>query len=204
MIRAERALARARAFEILEEAERARAADLFEERLRREVHRHGLAKLAQRRMLEIDLDVDAEAVVRIEPHPLVAFLDLDALQHADEALRRALLLDAGRLQQEHERRGAAVHDRHLGRRQIDERVVDTQARHGRHQMLDRADLAPSRARASCRASFRSRARHRPARRRAPADRGAGKRCRYWPAPGARSCRPSRPSAGRYRRRESIP
>ena len=96
--------------------------------------------LAQRRMIEVDLDVDAEAVVRIEPHPLVAFLDLDALEHADEALRRVLLLDAGRLQQEHERRGAAVHDRHFGCREIDERVVDTQARHRRHQVLDGADL----------------------------------------------------------------
>ncbi len=72
------------------------------------------------RVLEIDLEVDAEAVVRLEAHPLVAVLDLDALAHADEALRRVLLLDAGRLQQEHERRGAAVHDRHFGRGQVDE------------------------------------------------------------------------------------
>ena len=78
-LRAERTLARAGAFEVLQETERPRTADFLEERLRREIHRHRLAVLAQRRMIEIDLDVDAEAVVRVEPHPLVAFLDLDAL-----------------------------------------------------------------------------------------------------------------------------
>src|SRR6185503_12607195 len=41
-VRAERALACAGALEVLEEAERARAADLFQECLRREIHRHGL------------------------------------------------------------------------------------------------------------------------------------------------------------------
>ncbi len=52
----------------------------------------------------------------------------------------ALLLDAGGLEQEHERRGAAVHDRHLGGREIDERVVDAEPGHRRQQVLDGADL----------------------------------------------------------------
>src|SRR6187200_1875143 len=88
-VRAERALAGARTFEILQETERASSADLFEKRLRREIHRHGLTILLQRGMLEIDLDVQAEAIMRIESDPLIAFLKLDALQHADETLRRA-------------------------------------------------------------------------------------------------------------------
>ena len=75
-------------------------------------------------MLEIDFDIDAKAVEGLEPHPLVAILDFDALEHADETLRRIELFDAGGLQQEDERRGATVHDRHFGCREIDERIVD--------------------------------------------------------------------------------
>jgi hypothetical protein len=43
------------------------------------------------------------------------------------------------LQQEHERTGTAVHDRHLGRRKIDIRVVDAKAGYRRKQVLDRGD-----------------------------------------------------------------
>ena len=49
-------------------------------------------------------------------------------------------MDAGRLDQEHERTGAAIHDRHFGGGQLDDRVVDTQAGQGRQQVLDRLDL----------------------------------------------------------------
>ena len=48
---------------------------------------HGLAVLAQRRMIEIDLDVDSKAVVRVEAHPFVALDYLDSLAHPHEALR---------------------------------------------------------------------------------------------------------------------
>src|SRR5690606_5145890 len=73
---AERALALARGFQVTQEAEGSRAADLFQERRRRKVHRHGLTMLAQRRVVEVDLDVETEAVMRVEAHPLVAFDDL--------------------------------------------------------------------------------------------------------------------------------
>ena len=53
-------------------------------------------------MIELDLEIDLEAIVRIEARPFVAVLDLHGSQDADEALRRLLLLDAGGLQQEHE------------------------------------------------------------------------------------------------------
>ena len=60
---------------------------------------------------------------------------------ADEALGRRLLDDARRLQQEHERAGRAIHDRHFGRGQVDVGVVDAQARERGHQVLDRQHLA---------------------------------------------------------------
>jgi hypothetical protein len=46
----------------------------------------------------------------------------------------------GRLQQEHEGRGRAVHDRQFGGIDIDVDVVDAQAGQGRHQVLDGGDL----------------------------------------------------------------
>ena len=65
----------------------------------------------------------------------------DGVLDADETLGVVLLLDARRLQQEHERAGRAVHDRHFGRGQVDIGVVDAQAGHGRQQVLDGLDLA---------------------------------------------------------------
>jgi hypothetical protein len=58
---------------------------------------------------------------------------------ADEALGSVLLLDAGRLDQEHERRRTAIHDRDLGRCQVDMQVVDSETRERRHQVLDGRD-----------------------------------------------------------------
>ena len=43
-----------------------------------------------------------------------------------EALRRVLLGDAGGLEQEHERAGAAIHDRHFRRIHLDDGVVDAE------------------------------------------------------------------------------
>ena len=77
---------------------------------------------------------------------------------AQIALRRVLLVDAGRLQQEHERAGAAVHDRQLGAGDVDVQVVDAEARERRHQVLDgrdarAVDLAASTT-AACRRRWR--------------------------------------------------
>ena len=91
-------------------------------------------------MVEFDGESQLESVVWIEPRPLVAVLDLDALFHADEAFRRVLLLDSSRLQQEHERSGTAVENRNLGRIDVDEQVVDTQPGQRRHQVLDGRNL----------------------------------------------------------------
>ncbi len=62
-------------------------------------------------------------------------------------LARVLLGDAGGLQQEHERTGRAVHDRHFRRGQVDVGVVDAQAGQRRHQVLDRLDLGRAAAQA---------------------------------------------------------
>ena len=61
----------------------------------------------------------------------------DRLQDADEFFCDRLLFDARRLQQEHERAGAAIHDGHFARRHVDVHIVDAQTRERRHQVLDR-------------------------------------------------------------------
>ena len=58
-------------------------------------------------------------------------------ENPDEFLRRVLVDDAGRLQQEHERRGAAIHDRQFRRIDLDERIVDAESCKRRHQVFDR-------------------------------------------------------------------
>ena len=80
--------------------------------------------LLEGRMVELNLEIHLEAVIRIEARPLFALLDAYALQDTDEAFRSLLFLDSGRLQQEHERSGATVHDRHFGSADFDQRIID--------------------------------------------------------------------------------
>ena len=91
-------------------------------------------------MTKLDGKGEAESVVRIEPRPLVAVLHLDAAQDAKEFLRRRLLLDARLLDEEDKRRRAAVHDRQLGRVELDVGIVDAEPAERRHQVLDGVDL----------------------------------------------------------------
>jgi hypothetical protein len=56
------------------------------------------------------------------------------------AARRGQPLDAGFVNQVDERRRAAVHDRHLGRVQFDDDVVDAEADERRQQVLDGVDV----------------------------------------------------------------
>src|SRR5262245_17701253 len=87
-------------------------------------------------MVEDDRERDAESVVGLEAGPLVAVAHLDRVPDAEKALRRALLLDAGGLQQINERPRAAVHDRYLRTREIHVEIVDPKTRERGHQMLD--------------------------------------------------------------------
>ena len=74
--------------------------------------------------------------MRLEAGDLVAVAHFHRALDADEALGRVLLLDAGGLQQEHERTGGAVHDRHFRRGQFDVGIVDAEAGQRRHQVFD--------------------------------------------------------------------
>jgi len=71
-------------------------------------------------------------------------LNLDPPEHLQGAPRRVLRADAGAFDQKDERRGAAVHDRHLGPSEVEQRVVDAAAAQGGEQVLDRADARPVR------------------------------------------------------------
>ena len=93
------------------------------------------------RVIELDLEVDLEAIERSKLGPLVAVLDAHRFLTRTKRFGRALLLDSGRLQQENERTGAAVHDRHFRRAQLDKGIVDSEPGERRQQMLDGRDPA---------------------------------------------------------------
>ena len=140
-------VALAHVLQIAHEPERAGAADFLDVGGGRELEFGPRFRGRNGRVVEVDREPDAEAVVRLEPGDLVAVADLDRALDADEALGRCLFGDAGGLQQEHERTGGAVHDRHFRRGQVDIAVVDTQTGQRRQQMFDRHDLARTAAQA---------------------------------------------------------
>jgi hypothetical protein len=57
-------------------------------------------------------------------------------RHAQVALGRCLLDDAGRLQQKNKRARAAIHDGQFGTGDVDIQIVDAEAGQRRHQMFD--------------------------------------------------------------------
>ena len=83
--------------------------------------------------------------------------DLDRLQHPEMQARHGERAQAGLVQQDHERRRAAVEDRDLGAVDLDEHVVDTEGQERRQEVLDRADreaVAQQRRRVVLRADVR--------------------------------------------------
>jgi hypothetical protein len=99
-----------------------------------------LAGRVDRRVIELDLEGQHVAVVRLETGPFqagpLALAHLDRLQHPDEALGCVLQFDARALQQEDETRRRAVEHRHLVGGDVDGQVVQAQAGAGRQQVLD--------------------------------------------------------------------
>src|SRR5690606_3853047 len=132
---AQRQLLALHPLDITQKPERAGATDLLNKGGGGKVDLGVLIQGLEQRMVEIDGEGYLEAVIRLEATPLVAFLHPDRLFDADEALERVLLFDAGGTDQKHERPGAAVHDRHFGRADVDVAVVDAEAGQGREQML---------------------------------------------------------------------
>src|SRR5262245_26526071 len=123
---------------LAQEAEGAGAAQLALEAL---VVDHEVPELlaADRRMGEVDRVGDPQPAARLDADQPVAVADLERAAHAQRAARNALVEDAGRPDQEHERGGAAVHHRNLGAVDLDAHVVDAEAAERGEQMLDGAD-----------------------------------------------------------------
>src|SRR5690554_5779616 len=91
-------------------------------------------------MVELDGKRDFEALVRQETCLLALLLDDHFALDANKFLRCILLSNARRLNQEYERAGTAIHDRHFRCTEIDIGVIDAQARKSRHQVLYGSDL----------------------------------------------------------------
>ena len=102
---------RLQGFDVLGEAKGAGAGYLAQVGVVREIDLYPGAGLVDGRVVEMDGEAQTIAVEGLEAGPLVAIGHLNRLAYAQEFLGRGLLLDAGRLQQEGEWGGRAVHDR---------------------------------------------------------------------------------------------
>jgi hypothetical protein len=92
------------------------------------------------RVVEADAVGDLEVVRRIQRDALVALAERDRPEDLQVLLGGCQFLDARLVQdQVHERRGAAVHDRHFRAVQLDDDVVDAERRQRREQVLDGLD-----------------------------------------------------------------
>jgi hypothetical protein len=139
----QREAAVAQILDLVHEAESARACDLLQVRGLGKVDRDRLRGALDDRMAELDGKGQSIAVVGVQPRPLVCVLDFHAAHDPQEFLGRRLLLDAGLLDQQRERRGAAVHDRQFGRVQVDIGIVHAQAAERGHEVLHGMDLHPA-------------------------------------------------------------
>src|SRR3546814_3005522 len=87
-------------------------------------------------MLEVDVEGEPITFVRLVSCPLVTILHLHGLSYAQELLRLILLVNAGGLNQVHERSGTTVHDRNLVGRPLYDAVFDAKTRERRHRSED--------------------------------------------------------------------
>ena len=130
---------------VAHEAEGAGAGDLAAEDGRRQIDRLALA--ADHRGGEIDLHVEAEAALVGEQfREGLALGDANGLQNLQVAAARVLGDDADLVDGVDERSRAAVEDRHFGPVDLDQNVVDAEARKSGHQVLDRGRRRRSRGR----------------------------------------------------------
>ena len=83
----------AEALGVAEKPEGAGAADFLEKRGRRKIEARFLPFLTQHGMIEIDLEIHAETVVRGKLGPFILFFDHDRILDAYESLGRVLFCD---------------------------------------------------------------------------------------------------------------
>jgi hypothetical protein len=103
-----------------------RAREFAAEDVRRHIQAVGLP--ADQRVIELDLDFDAEpAQIRPQLAVTTVLADANGFEHLDAAPRRLLGGQPDLVDRRDERRGAAVHDRHLGAVDLDDRIVDAKA-----------------------------------------------------------------------------
>ncbi|MCY1233760.1 hypothetical protein D9M72_463150 [compost metagenome] len=135
--RAERVTGRPEALDVTHEAERAGTRQFALEHRRRHVALPGLA--TDQRAIEVDLDLEAHAVIGRELRPGRARFDAHRLDDADVATLDCKGANAHLLDRVDEGFGAAVHDRHFGAVNFDRQVVEAERIDRGHHMFDRSN-----------------------------------------------------------------
>src|SRR5262245_22966605 len=134
---AQRQLVLTQHLDVLQECEGAGRRDFLDEALRRDAK--GPRLMAKERVVEADAVGDLEVIRWIQGNPLVAARDRDRPNDFQVPPRHLQRLRARFLNQVHEWRRAAVHDRHFRRIQLDQHVIDVQADERREEVLDGVD-----------------------------------------------------------------
>src|SRR5690242_317383 len=89
--------------------------------------------------VEVDLDIEVEAVMGCKLAEGAILLDTDRLQYFQETARRFELGKADFVDRLDEARCAAVHDRHFAAIDLDQGVIDAETAQSGEQVLDRGD-----------------------------------------------------------------
>ena len=111
--------------DVFEEGEGPRRRELLDEGLLGNPQRPRL--MPQQRMVVADAVGHLEVLGRVEGDALVAARDHNGSDDLEIFPRRLKTLHTGFLNQVDERRRAAIHDRHFGRVQLDDHIVDAKA-----------------------------------------------------------------------------
>ena len=127
----------AQGLDLVEEAEGAAVGELAPEGGGIHLQVHGLP--ADGAGGEGDLEGDLESVGGPQGGALVALDHLDHVGDLDDLAKGALTAHAGAVEAADEVDGRAVHDRHLGPVDLDDRIVDAGHDQGGHQVLDGRD-----------------------------------------------------------------
>src|SRR5690606_12066867 len=123
---------------IAQKTESAGPGDLAPEQVGVDIGGKGLA--ADGRALEIDLDLEACAVMRLEFRPARAAFDAYGLQHADVAPLGLKRDDPRLVERIDEADGAAVENGHFLGIDLDQHIVDAEREKRRHEVLHRGDV----------------------------------------------------------------
>ena len=129
----------AQEIEVLHEAEGPGPAHLLDERRGGKINLRAAVPVLEHRVVELYGKTHLEPVIRFERRPFVSVLHAQFPFYPEKTLLFILFPHSRGLDHEHERTGAAVHDRHLLGAHVNIGIVDTESGQRGEQVLHRGN-----------------------------------------------------------------